>query len=220
MESLSQTIEAPRRWRWDPLVRLTHWGIAIAVTANALFTEEGSNTHVWIGYGLAALLALRLVWGLIGPKEARFTAFPPNPVRAIGHIGAVLRGEKTQHRSHNPLGALNVYAMWACLAAVIGTGVAMAGPPSLTPVAAERGAAEADGGREGAGAGGAGEGEGEGEGQGEGEGGDEMLEELHEAAVYLLYLLIALHLGGVLFESSRHGGAVVARMMPGRSRKD
>ena len=47
--------------------------------------------------------------------------------------------------------------------------------------------------------------------------GGEALEEVHETTVYLLYLLIALHLGGVLFETRRNGHALVARMMPGRS---
>lgn len=62
--------------RWDPIVKLTHWGIVAAVIGNALVTEEGSGWHIWIGYGLAALLALRLLWGLVGPREARFGSFP------------------------------------------------------------------------------------------------------------------------------------------------
>lgn len=46
--------------RWDPVVKLTHWSVAIAVLVNAIITEEGSLTHVWVGYALAALLGLRL----------------------------------------------------------------------------------------------------------------------------------------------------------------
>jgi cytochrome b len=75
--------EAPARRRWDPVVKLTHWSIALAVLANAVFTEEGSANHVWVGYGLAAILGLRLLWGLIGPAEARFGAFPSSPRRAV-----------------------------------------------------------------------------------------------------------------------------------------
>ena len=59
---------------WDPIVRVTHWGIATAVLMNGLVTTDGSQLHVWIGY---AALALRLLWGLIGTSEARFSAFPP-----------------------------------------------------------------------------------------------------------------------------------------------
>ena len=226
--------QPPRRW--DPLVKLTHWGIVAAVIGNALITEEGSGWHIWVGYGLAALLALRLLWGLIGPREARFSAFPPSPARAVAHLGEIGRGEITRHTSHNPLGALMVYAIWGTLLVVIGSGIAMSGPPPANPSAVE--------GREGS------EGEAREGGKGEadeareeaaeqrppvaerreaaereggegGEGGeeDEGLAEVHEVAVNLLYLLIALHLMGVVFETRRSGREIVGAMLPGGSRR-
>ena len=70
---------APARRRWDPLVKLTHWGIVVCVLANALVTREGSISHIWFGYEIAGLLGLRLLWGLVGPVEARFSSFPPSP---------------------------------------------------------------------------------------------------------------------------------------------
>ncbi|MBB4612766.1 cytochrome b/b6 domain-containing protein [Novosphingobium taihuense] len=193
--------------RWDPVVKLTHWSVVIAVIANALFTEEGSGTHVWIGYALAAILVLRLLWGLIGPAEARFTAFPPSIGRALAHLRDIRSGRHVEHRSHNPLGALMVYAIWSCLGAVIASGIAMAGLPgqarnerSDTAVSAsteiERGE-DADEGDEG----------------GEEEG---ALGEIHEVAVNLLYLLIALHVAGVVFETRRSGREVVLAMLPGQ----
>ena len=111
---------APTRRCWDPLVRVTHWGVAAAVVANGLITEGGSLVHVWIGLAVAALLALRLIWGLVGPAEARFSAFPPSPRRAIAHVRDILAGRHVVHRSHNPLGALMVYALWATLAVAAG----------------------------------------------------------------------------------------------------
>lgn len=196
--------------RWDPIVKLTHWGVVAAVIGNALVTEEGSGWHIWIGYGLAALLALRLLWGLVGPREARFAAFPPSLARARHHLGEIRRGEVTQHASHNPLGALMVYAIWGTLLVVIGTGVAMSGPPPADPWA-ERGehgeqvgsaeAEEAEEREEG--------------GEGEEEG---PLVELHEIAVNLLYVLIALHLMGVVFETRRSGPQIARSMLPGGKR--
>lgn len=204
---------APSKTRnWDPVVKLTHWTIVLAILANALFTEEGSAAHVWIGYALAAILALRLLWGLIGPAEARFTAFPPNPAKALRHIGEIRRGEKAEHASHNPLGALMVYAIWSCLGVIIATGIAMAGfPPQGESHEEERPAAyaSAEYGEE---AEEAGEEAREG-GEGHEEGG---MEELHEVAVNLLYLLIVLHIAGVVFETRRSGRQVVLAMLPGR----
>lgn len=210
------TAPATKR-NWDPVVKLTHWTIVIAVLANALFTEEGSTAHVWVGYALAAILALRLLWGFIGPAEARFTAFLPNPARALRHIGEIRRGEKAEHASHNPLGALMVYAIWTCLGVIIATGVAMAGFPPQgesheegRPPTAYASAAYGDEAEE---AGEEAREDGEGHEGGHEEGG---MEELHEIAVNLLYLLIVLHIAGVVFETRRSGRQVVLAMLPGR----
>lgn len=48
---------------WDPVVRVTHWGIAASVLLNALLDEGGSVLHVTIGWIVMALLFLRMVWG-------------------------------------------------------------------------------------------------------------------------------------------------------------
>lgn len=205
---------------WDPLVKLTHWGIALAVLVNGVVTEEGSDWHVWVGTGMAALLMVRLLWGFIGPREARFSAFPPSPARAGDHVADIVAGRKRLHASHNGLGALMAYAIWAALAVVAVTGFAMSGVPGtasarveapmvpavaapLAPVAEE---AEEEGEE-------AEEAE-EGEGVERGEG-PEWIEEVHEVAANLLFVLAALHIGGVLFETRRSGPAVIRRMTGG-----
>lgn len=210
----------PRRRRWDPVVKLTHWTIVGAVLANGLITEEGSNPHIWVGYALAATLALRLIWGVIGPAEARFAAFPPSPAGALAHIREIARGRRTEYASHNPLGALMVYAIWSTLAVIIVTGVLMANAPAeakvptVAPPVAEARAAHSEArlseeiGEE------AEEHEG-GEGA-EGHGEEGPLAEVHETAVNLLYVLIVLHIAGVVFETRRSGRRIVLAMLPGR----
>ena len=110
---------------WDPLVRLTHWTIAAAIVLNGALVDEESLAHVWIGYAALGVLALRLAWGVIGPKHARFSAFPPSIGGALNHVAEMLTGRAKPHLSHNPLGALMVYALWGLLAVVSLTGVAM-----------------------------------------------------------------------------------------------
>lgn len=198
--------------RWDPLVRITHWGIVAAVIANALAVEEGSSQHVWIGYGLAALLALRLLWGLIGPPEARFSAFPPSPSRALAHLREIAAGKRTPHASHNPLGALMVYTIWSCLAVIIATGIAMA-PPSAAPWTNLEGKERTEAVEHPSASTAADEDEG-GQASEAGEREESPLTEVHEIAVNLLYLLIALHLAGVIFETRRSGRQIVTAMLP------
>ena len=110
---------------WDPLVRLIHWSLALTILLNGTFIEEESKTHEWIGYIALGLVGLRLVWALIGPKHARFSAFPPSPARAIRQLRAMLSGDKIIHLSHNPLGALMVYNIWASVITIGITGYMM-----------------------------------------------------------------------------------------------
>ncbi len=230
-EDVSQAVTqaeemAPRHW--DIVVRATHWLVAAAVLTNSLFTEEGSDWHVWVGYALAAVLLLRLLWGLVGSQEARFSAFPPSPSRAIRHIQQIVDKQHVRHRSHNPLGALMAYALWATLIVIIASGVAMAGSP-LEPQAKHAReaalsvpatmtlipAAWADDDDEAEEAGDAEKGDAA-EGGAGGEQEEGVMAEVHEAAVNVLYLLILLHLAGVVFETRRSGRQIIMAMLPKR----
>ncbi|RRN63818.1 cytochrome b/b6 domain-containing protein [Caulobacter sp. 602-1] len=222
---MNGVVTKPRRW--DPIVRITHWAIAAAIVVNRLITEGGSQAHIWIGLALAGLLILRWVWGLIGPAEARFSSFPPSLRGALSHIGDIRHGRHTRHRSHNPLGALMVYALWATMAIVIASGVAMTGfPPKVHHEAAPTGATHTVATREAEGPEaeaqdaevreeGSHQATGEGGERGEGEG---PAEEIHEIAANLLLVLAALHLAGVVFEVRRSGRQVVTAMIDGGER--
>lgn len=203
------TAQAQRR-RWDPLVKITHWGIAAVVICNALIVGEGSIAHIYAGYTLAGLLGLRLLWGVIGPVPARFASFKPSPAKALAHIGDIRAGKREVHTSHNPLGALMAYALWACLAVIIASGIGMAGAPPA--ISGSTNASQIISGEYGESVEGGEEGE-EGEG-GESEA-DELFEEVHEVAVNLLYLLILLHIAGVAFETARSGKRTITAMLPG-----
>jgi cytochrome b len=110
---------------WDPLVRLIHWSLALTILLNGAFVDDESKTHEWIGFIALGLVGLRLIWALIGPANARFSAFPPSPGRAIGYVKAMLSGDRSVHLSHNPLGALMVYNIWLTVVALGVTGYMM-----------------------------------------------------------------------------------------------
>ncbi|TXI03798.1 MAG: cytochrome B [Pseudorhodobacter sp.] len=195
---------------WDPLLRLTHWAIALVVLGNYALTKEGGAVHIALGWAGLALLVLRLIWGFVGPAEARFTSFPPNPMAALRHLAGLLRGKAAHYPSHNPAGAMMAYALWLCLAVLIGSGLWMTG--GRTPMAqANQEAAVAAGDwaalvEE--------DGE-EGENTGESPLG-EVLEEVHEVAANLILLLAFLHVAGVALESRVMGRNLVRPMVISR----
>jgi len=110
---------------WDIFVRFTHWSVAILVIGELTVIDEDWAIHRWAGYVVLGFVALRLVWGLIGPRHARFSSFPPSLEAAKAHLAGLLRGRRERHLSHNPLGALMVYNLWASLIAVCLTGLLM-----------------------------------------------------------------------------------------------
>lgn len=110
---------------WDPLVRLIHWGVVLMVLINAAIVAKDSPIHLWAGYTMLVLVVVRLLWGVIGTRSARFSAFPPNPFRALNYLRKMRRGDRTVHLSHNPLGALMVYNIWTTLLVIGTTGYMM-----------------------------------------------------------------------------------------------
>ena len=198
---------------WDPVVRLTHWGIALSVLVNALVNEGGSLIHVSLGWLAMALLVMRLVWGVLGPTEARFSAFPPNPVAALRHLGQLVSGRVEHYPSHNPAGALMAYAFWAALTVVIASGLVLTGGATPMQVAAEKAAVasgdwsalirDSDGESS----------------EDEDKGLRHTAEEVHEVAANLLLFLAALHVAGVFVESRAMRRNLVKPMVLGDRRK-
>jgi cytochrome b len=107
---------------WDPVVRIFHWCLVAAFIANAFFTRTGKPVHEWVGYGVAALIALRLIWGLVGTRHARFTDFPPSVSQAIGQMQEMATGRRHVHAGHSPLGAWMIYNLLVTIIAVAVTG--------------------------------------------------------------------------------------------------
>ena len=66
---------------WDPWVRIFHWSTASLFLLDYWLLEGGEPPHEYVGYAVGALLVLRLIWGLIGSRNARFSNFWPTPAR-------------------------------------------------------------------------------------------------------------------------------------------
>ncbi|MCM5570609.1 cytochrome b/b6 domain-containing protein [Burkholderiaceae bacterium FT117] len=107
---------------WDLPTRLFHWSLAACIVGSLVSVNLGGNAVAWhfrFGYAILALLLFRLAWGFVGPRYARFSSFPPNPMAALRY----LRGAEAPAAGHSPLGALSVYALLLSLAFQAGTGL-------------------------------------------------------------------------------------------------
>jgi len=71
-----------------------------------------------MGYVAGALIALRPVWGLIGPRHARFADFVRRPSAILAYLRDLLAGRERRDLGHNPTGGAMIMAL---LTAVAGT---------------------------------------------------------------------------------------------------
>jgi cytochrome b len=209
-------MQAPTKDRiqvWDLFVRTSHWLIVIGFFI-AYFTEEDAMTvHAWAGYVVGALLLLRIVWGLIGPRYARFSDFIYGPTAVLSYFWALVTGHAKRYVGHSPTGGAMIILLMVSLAATVGTGLIVyaqeraAGP--LAPFIAHTqqiGSLKVGVARDNT--------------KGEERENKSSLEEVHETLANLTLALVIFHVLGVVLVSFVHRENLVAAMITGRKRQD
>ncbi len=99
---------------WDPFVRIFHWTV-VGGCVLAYFTEDWRSVHKLVGYLVLTMVVLRVVWGFLGPRHARFADFVKGPREVLAYVRRLLRGEEERSLGHNPLGGLMVVALLTTL---------------------------------------------------------------------------------------------------------
>ena len=107
---------------WDRAVRLFHWSLVVSFAVAWLTAEEWDDLHEWAGYAAGALIGFRLIWGLIGPRYARFSQFLRAPGAVLAYLGGMARGREPRHLGHNPAGAAMIVALLLTMAGTVTTG--------------------------------------------------------------------------------------------------
>ncbi len=107
---------------WDPLLRLLHGGLGGSAVAAWVTGHWFHPWHHGLGYAGAAIVALRLLWGFLGPQHARFSDFVVGPRALWRHLAELRRGPVVPHRGHNPLGGWMVLALLLTVALTSFTG--------------------------------------------------------------------------------------------------
>ncbi len=116
--------QTPKIRVWDLGVRLFHWSLVVMVVTT-YFTVDFRTLHRGLGYVVAALIAFRLIWGLIGGPHARFASFMPSPRHLLHYLRAMLAGVEPRYLGHNPAGAVMIVALLCTLTGVSVTGYMM-----------------------------------------------------------------------------------------------
>jgi cytochrome b len=191
---------------WDPLVRIGH-AILILGFAIAFITEgEPAWLHEWAGYAVGATVATRIVWGFVGPRNARFASFVVAPAAALTYLRRLLVFAAPRHLGHSPAGGIMVVALLASLAVTTLSGVAYLGMsrargPLAPLLGAEAAALEAKAAQR---------------GERKFRRPGRWLKEVHEAAANITLLLVIAHVGGVVLASVAHRENLPRAMITGR----
>jgi cytochrome b len=186
---------------WDPFVRIGHWLLVAAFVIAYLTREDADGPHVWAGYTIGAIVVLRVVWGFVGTKYARFGSFFYGLPTVIAYLRDLPARRARRYLGHSPAGGVMVVLLLVALAATTWSGLIVyaydrqEGP--LVGWVADAAVADAA----------------------LFESREEYWEETHELIANLTLLLVLLHLAGVLLASFAHRENLVVAMLTGYKRQ-
>ena len=177
---------------WDPLVRVFHWTLVAAFFIAFVTEDDLMSLHAWAGYEILVLLIIRVLWGFVGSKHARFTDFVTRPSVAWAYLRDTLRFRAKRYVGHNPAGGLMIVLM---LIGLLLTGVSGMALYGVEEHAGPMAALFAHGNYAWL---------------------EDPLEGLHEFFANSMMLLVVIHVAGVVVESLIHGENLVRSMWNGQ----
>lgn len=178
---------------WDPFVRIFHWGLVATFVVAYVTEEELLSVHTLAGYVLLGMLSLRLVWGFIGTRHARFSDFTYSLSSIRTFLTDTLHLRAKRYIGHNPAGGAMIFLLFASLLLTSFTGLAIyaaaeqAGPMTGMFTNASEFTKEA-------------------------------LEETHEFIANFTLFLVFIHIAGVIVESFIHRENLAMAMFTGCKR--
>lgn len=179
---------------WDIFVRFFHWALVLGFIVAYLSEDELMSVHAFAGYSVLLLISLRLVWGFIGTRYARFTDFVRRPAEIKTYLKDVFTFRARRYLGHNPAGGAMIVLMLVALLVTTGTGlVTYAVEEGAGPLSVWIAKDAFDG---------------------------HAMEEIHEFFANFTLLLVFIHVGGVLVESLLHRENLVRAMFTGKKSLD
>lgn len=118
---------------WDIPTRLFHWLLAgsfVGAFAIANLVDDDSpafRVHMLLGLVMAFMVLLRVLWGLVGTRWARFGAAIFGPRALLAFLRGALTGGGPRYAGHNPGAAFALFGVLALVLGLAVTGLMMGG---------------------------------------------------------------------------------------------
>lgn len=180
---------------WDLPTRLFHWALVALIALQFASGEFGllpMRWHYLMGYATLVLIVFRVLWGFFGSQTSRFSDFVRGPRALLRYVPDALRGRALRSPGHNPLGGWSVLVMLASVALQAISGLFTSDDIDETgPLVARVSNATVA-----------------------------AMTRIHHLNRYVLLILIALHVGGVLLHWLTRNDNLVAPMLHGRAQID
>lgn len=193
---------------YDPLLRLLHWTISLSILVlisticiqELHLFEPGMQratiwaSHVYAGYVLAISVALRVVWGLVGPQMARFSnmwhfTLWMNALKVLIKEKRLIQPEEAKAFGHDPLASVVYLVIYLILIGMSISGLLLAGmAQDMGPFSA---AAPANYPLE------------------------KMIEELHETGFKVILIFIVAHIAALIWHEKKDQLPVAQSMISG-----
>ncbi len=175
---------------WDLLLRIFHWSL-VSLFLFAFITEDDFlDLHVIAGYIIIGLILFRLIWGVIGPRHARFSNFVKSPSQVKSYLKDVLLFRAKRYLGHNPAGGAMVIALLVSIVMTVFFGMLTYGAMEFSGPLVGMVSGVSDALAEG-------------------------FEEVHEFFANFTLFLVGLHVIGVVVASLQHRENLVQSMIDG-----
>jgi cytochrome b len=179
---------------WDICVRVCHWTLAVAFFVAYLTEDDIMLLHEWSGYLVGIIVLLRVIWGFIGTRHARFSDFL-YPFSAVKQYLVDLGRLQAKHYTgHNPAAGWMVILLLIMLFLTTLSGIALLGADEGEGLLGSIMAGSPHWLEEG-------------------------LEAVHELLANLTLILVFIHIAGVLVSSVLHGENLIRAMVTGKKVK-
>lgn len=177
---------------WDIFVRVFHWTLVATFLVAYLSGDDFTTIHVWTGYLVGVLVVLRIIWGFVGTRYARFSSFVYRPRKVIQYGRDLLRLGGRRYIGHSPAGGAMVIALLVTILFIVATGLlTLAVLEGSGPLAGYLAINRSMG---------------------------RFWKELHEILTNVTLVLVLVHICGVLWASFVHRENLIRAMWNGRKR--